>query len=74
MPREVLREGLKGSKILIDSYEMDAPDVVKTIKTATGLTGDDLARSAIRLKCGKIQYNSLPEAAVISSLAFAYDT
>ena len=74
LPRGMLKEGLMRSKQLIDTYELNAPDTVKTINYATGLTGEDLARSAIRLKCGKILYNSLPEAAIISNLAFNYGT
>lgn len=72
LSRPELKEGLTKAKDLIDAYELNAPDTVKMVNYATGLTGEDLARSAIRLKCGKIRYNTLPEAAIISNLAFNY--
>lgn len=74
--REELKDSIgKAYEFVNSQYEPSLPDVVKSIHAITGLTSDDLARTAIRLKCGKIQYNSLPTAAILSSLAFSnYDT
>ena len=70
LERKELKEGLGSAYSFIQNYNPSLPDTVKTIRSMTGLRGEDLARASIRLKCGKIMYNTLPEAAVLSALSF----
>ena len=70
LERKELKEGLGSAYSFINTYNPSLPDTVKTIRSMTGLRGEDLARASIRLKCGKIMYNTLPEAAVLSALSF----
>ena len=70
LSRGELKSSLASSYSFIKTYETSLPDTVKAIKSMTGLHGEDLARASIRLKCGKIMYNTLPEAAVLSALSF----
>ena len=68
--RDSLQESIRAANNYIKKYNPTPQETVKVIKLATGLEKDDLAKTAIRLKIGKMDYRKLPEASMLSHYAF----
>lgn len=69
--RESLQEGIRAAKMYVDAYpDATPPEIVHMTRLATGLQKEDLAKTAIRIKIGKVNYRELPEASMLSHLSF----